>query len=216
MNLVTYIYPRTTVTLESSFIPQEHDRAEPGFPRVTKVIRNDSEFTSAITISEGRILTIPASSADIIERSEQIQAYRELGEALSEMVGLEEDDEWKIDEPVYGTALYIASKLMAAPYPYPAPRIFNHGPDSVVFNWSVGTNNLYLTISPDRISVLSSSPKRIEFQGDYSLNKLPNPVLFLPFIQPDHWGPAYDRIKAVSDPPEPFDKRRYEIQAHPR
>lgn len=215
LNLVTNIYPQATVTLESSsvppFVPPEDDQAKPGFP---KVVRNDSEFTSAITMSEGRILTMPASTADIIERSEQIQEYLELGEALSEMVGLEEDDEWKIDEPVYATALYIASGLMAAPYP--APRIFNHGPKSVVFNWSVGTNNLYLTISPNRISVLSSSSKRIELRKDYSLNQLPNPALFLPFILPGHRGQSFALIKAVSNPPELFDQRRYEIQVHPR
>jgi hypothetical protein len=209
LNLPINIYPQPTIILESSSVLPEDDQAKIGFP---KVVRNDSEFTSAITISEGRILPMRASSVDIIGRLEQIQEYLELGEALSEMVGFEKDDEWKIDEPVYATACYIASELMATPYP--APRIFNHGPKSVVFNWSVGTKNLYLTISPNRISALLSSPERIEQRMDYSLNQLPNPALFLSFIQPGHRGQAL--IKAVSDPPELFDQRRYEIQAHPR
>jgi hypothetical protein len=191
-NLLTNIYPHSTVILESTSVPREHDQAKPGGQNV---IRNDSEFTTAITISEGRIFTMRASSTDIIGRSEQIQEYLELGEALNEMVGLEEDDELKIDAPV-----------------------FTHGPQSVVFNWSVGTNNLYLTISPNRISALRSSPERIERRVDYSLKQLANPALFLSFIESRHQGQAFTLIKAVkavSDPSEFFDLRRHEIQAHP-
>ena len=212
-NLLTNIYPHSTVILESTSVPREHDQAKPGGQNV---IRNDSEFTTAITISVGRIFTMRASSTDIIGRSEQIQEYLELGEALNEMVGLEEDDEWKIDAPVYTTACYIASELMDALYP--APRVFNHGPKSVVFNWSVGTNNLYLTISPNRISALRSSPEHIERRVDYSLKQLTNPALFLSFIESRHQGQAFTLIKAVkavSDPSEFFDLRRHEIQAHP-
>src|SRR5580692_9113518 len=99
--------------------------------------------------------------------------YQELGEALGEMTKLEEGDEWKIDPAVYSAACYVAAGLMV--YSFPAPRIFNHGKKSVVFNWSYGADNLYLTISADHISALISSPQRIKRRVEYSLNELADP-----------------------------------------
>lgn len=104
------------------------------------------------------------SSASIASDLELIQKYQELGQALNEMTELEEGEEWRIDSPVYDAARYIASELMKMSLP--APRIFNHGPKSVVFNWSVGINNLYLTISADRMSALISTPERIQRRVD--------------------------------------------------
>ena len=199
LNLLTNIYPQATVILESSPVPPQDDQTKSGFQNL-KQIRNDTGFTNAIIISEKRTFTMRASRTDIIAWSQQIHEYLALGEALSEMVALEENDEGKIDEPVYTTACYIASELMAAPYP--APRIFNHGPKSVVFNWSVGAKNLYLTISPNRISALWSSPERIEGRIHYSLSQLSNPALFLSSVGPAYWGQPFALIKAVSTPPE--------------
>lgn len=200
LNWLTNIYPQVTVILKPSSVSPEDYQAYQQGPRVT---RSNSEFTSAMNMPETQILRMPVSSAGIGWLLEQGHEYLEIGEVLSEMVGLEEDDEWRIDKPVYAAACHIAAKLMAAPYP--APRIFNHGPKSVVFNWSIGTNNLYLTISSNRISALFSSPGRIKRRIDYSANQLPNPTLFLSFIQPGHWEQGFASIKTVSDPPALFD-----------
>ncbi len=103
--------------------------------------RINAEFTDAMNMPETQIQRIQVLSMGIIGRQE----YLELGEALSEMVELEEKDEWRIDAPVYANACHIAAELVASSYP--APRIFNHGPKSVVFNWSI-ENKSYLTIAP--------------------------------------------------------------------
>jgi hypothetical protein len=194
--LFTNIYPQETAMWEPPVLPVDYQGL--------KLTRNDSEFTSAQNMHETQILRTVVSSTGVWP-SEQIHEYLELGEALSEMVKLEEDDEWRIDKPVYATACYIAAGLKVAPYP--APRIFNHGPKSVVFNWSVGTKNLYLTISSNRISAMVSSPERIERRIDHSLNQLTNPALFLSSIQPSNLGQSFDSIKVVSDPSELYDWR---------
>jgi hypothetical protein len=40
-------------------------------------------------------------------------------------------------------------------------RIFNHGPNSVVFNWEDEGGNIYLTVEEDHLSVMTSTPERI-------------------------------------------------------
>jgi hypothetical protein len=190
-NWLTNIYPQVKAIREPRTVSPEDFQD------------SSSEFTSEQNMPKTQILRTVVSSTGVWP-SEQSYEYLELGEALSEMVELEEDDEWRINKPVYATACYIAAELKVATYP--APRIFNHGPKSVVFNWSVGTNNLYLTISSDRISALLSSPERIERRIDHSLNQLTNPALFLSSIQPINRGQSFVAlIKVVSDPPELFD-----------
>lgn len=200
LNWLTNFYQQVTVILKPSSLPPEDYQADRQGIRVTG---SNSDFTSAMNMSETQILRMPVSSSGISWLSEQGHEYLEIGEALSEMVGLEEDDEWRIDEPVYAVACRIAAELMARAYP--APRVFNHGPQSVVFNWLNGTKNLYFTISSNRFSVLWSSPERIEGRKDYPASQLPNPALLLCSIQPGHWGQPCPLIEAVSDPAEPFD-----------
>jgi hypothetical protein len=201
LNWLTNIYRQITVILESNSATPKDYQADQQDPRVTQ---STSEFTSAINMLEPQTLRA-VSSTVVIGRSELSQQYLELGEALHKMVELDENDEWRIDEPVYVTASRIAAELMAVA-PYPAPHIFNHGPKSVVFNWLRETTNLYLTISSNRISALLSSPERIEQRIDQSINQLMNPTLFLSSLQPSHWGHGFALIKAVSDDPtDPFD-----------
>lgn len=163
---------------------------------------SDSGFVDAMPPTESLILRTTFSSVPIIWDSELNQEYEELGEALSEMTELEEGDEWKIDAPVYNAACYVAAGLMANSFP--APRIFNHGPRSVVFNWSNEADNLYLTISADQISALISSPERIKRRIDYSANGLMDPSLALPSIRAAYWKKPVQRLitGAVSDPSE--------------
>jgi len=199
LNLPININRQVIVILESSSVPPGDYQDVQLDQRVTW---SNWEFTVAMNIPERQTLRVPVTSAGIIGQAELSQDYLELGEALSEMVELEED-EWRIDKSVYATACYIAAGLKAAHCQ--APRIFNHGPKSVVFNWSVGTNNGYLTISSNRISTLASSPERIERRRDYPANQLPNLALLLSSIQPGHQGQAFALIRAKSDPPELFD-----------
>lgn len=151
---------------------------------------------------ESVIFKTTFSSVPVVWESELHGEYKELGEALSEMVELDEEDEWKIEPPVYTTACYIAAGLMDNLFP--APRIFSHGPKSVVFNWSQEGDNLYLTISADAISAMISSPERIKRRVDYSASELVNPSFALSSIRAAF---SEEPIKllisgSVSDPPE--------------
>jgi len=103
--------------------------------------------------------------------------------------------------PVYNAACYVAAGLMANSFP--APRIFTHGPKSVVFNWSNEVDNLYLTISADKISALISSPERIKRRIDYSANELMNPSLALSSIRAAYSEKPVEVTGAVFDLPEP-------------
>jgi hypothetical protein len=155
--------------------------------------------------TESLILRDTFSSVPIIWESELSQEYQELGEALNEMTELEEGDEWKIDAPVYNIACSVAAELMANSFP--APSIFNHGPKSIVFNWSKEQDNLYLTISADRISALISSPERIKRRIDISARELMNPSLAFSSVGAAYSDYSREPVKqlvkgAVPDPPE--------------
>jgi hypothetical protein len=142
------------------------------------------------------------SSVPVIWESElRQQEYQELGAALGEMTKLEEGDEWKIDPPVYNAACYIAAGLMA--HSFPAPNIFNHGTKSVVFNWSYGADNMYLTISADHVSALIFSPERIKRRVEYSLNELTDPSIALVSVRAFLKKPVKRLLTgAVTDPTE--------------
>jgi hypothetical protein len=130
--------------------------------------------------SERQVLKTYFSSVAVLEQWELSQNYQELGEALNEMAALEGADEWRIEPSVYHAASYVAAKLREDSVP--APQIFTHGPESVVFNWSDDNNdNLYLTISANEISALISSPERITQRIDYSASQFLNPSHLLPF-----------------------------------
>jgi hypothetical protein len=156
---------------------------------------------------ENQIVRSTFSSVPVISQSELAHEYKELGEALSEMTEFEEEGKWKIEPPVYDAARYVAGTLLANFFP--APRIFNHGPRSVVFNWSQGTRNLYLTISADRIAALISSPERIQRRMEiaYSSRELLDPSRLLTSIRSAHLEkPIVLAVSSTaSDPPELVD-----------
>lgn len=126
----------------------------------TTVVASGTASVSISPRSENQLLKMTFSSVPLVSQSEITQEYQELGEALGEMTHLKEGDEWKIDTVVYQVACQVAGELLANSFP--APRVLNHGQKSVVFNWSNGSNNLYLTVSSDHISALVSSPERIK------------------------------------------------------
>ncbi|MEO8051930.1 MAG: hypothetical protein ABI833_16050 [Acidobacteriota bacterium] len=112
------------------------------------------------------------ANVPLLWESELERDYYALGEALGEMTVLDEGEDWKIDAAVFSTACYVALELKTDRLP--APRIFTHGPKSVVFNWSRENDNLYLTISANRISALVSSPERIKRRVDMPVREFAN------------------------------------------
>lgn len=165
---------------------------------ISKASSSGVSRSNTFPTEEIRVLRTTFSSLPVIWKSELSQDYKELGTALAEMTELGEEDELKIDTAVYEAACHIASALMANSYP--APGIFTHGPKSVVFDWSTGPNNLYLTISADKLSALISTPERIKRRMEYSLQELLNPSLIFPAIQSAHLEHPIRLInKATSD-----------------
>ncbi len=120
------------------------------------------------------LLQTTFSSISAVWDYDLFYSYHELGEALSELKELGDGDEWTIKPGVYFSASYIASELATSGVP--APRIFSHGSESVVFNWSIDTYNVYLTISADRVSALISSPEKIQRRSEYSPKRADNPT----------------------------------------
>jgi hypothetical protein len=93
-------------------------------------------------------------------------SYSELHQALTELHGLSDNDDWKIETPVYCASLQVAASLIE--HNVPTPGVFTHGSKSVVFNWSGADVDLYLTVSKTRLSVLVSSPHGIELRTEIS------------------------------------------------
>jgi hypothetical protein len=158
--------------------------------------------TASQPYTQTLVLGTPFSSMSVVHRAELSREYQELGQALSEMTELEEGDAWKIETPVYAAACFVAAGLMS--YSLPAPRIVNHGPKSVVFNWSHEADSLYLTVSADRMSALISSPQRIKRRVEYSLKDLSNPALALSSVRPAYLGEPVKFLVTGSVATEPI------------
>ena len=120
---------------------------------------SSSDLSEVSTIPEFEGVIVKAfASVPMIDQAEIKKDYQELGLALVEMKELEDDEELRIEPPVYAAACVVAVDLMA--HLFPAPRVFTHGPKSVVFNWTNQSSKLYLTISSDKISALVSTPRK--------------------------------------------------------
>jgi len=126
------------------------------------------------------------TNVPVILKSELINEYQDVGQTLNEMTDLEEGNEFWIEPAVYSAACFVAAGLMASSIP--APRVLTHGPNSVVFNWSDQTDNLYLTVSADRLSALISSPERITRRVEYSIKGLISPSLVFSTIRAAYTG----------------------------
>jgi len=138
-----------------------------GFSIIPTQTLGENDFAVKTIFSD----TPAISSADLTNE------YQELGTALNEMTELDDQDDWKIDAPVYDAACYVASELKKLSFP--APKIFTHGPQSVVFSWASNDNNLYLTISSNRLSAFVSTPERIKKRVEFDYSRLPNLVAVL-------------------------------------
>lgn len=171
----------------------------------SRIALYESTITDPVAVKadmESQITQATFSSVAVLWNFELSQDYQELGDALSEMTEIDEDNEWQIDAPVLSAACFVATELMTESFP--APKVFSHGPKSVVFNWSQDGDNLYLTISADRISALISTPERIRRRADYSLNQLMGPSDALLSIRAAYLNRPVRRLLsgAVSNPLE--------------
>jgi hypothetical protein len=140
--------------------------------QITHWASRSARFSTSIPLLESAIVRNVFSSVPVIGHGDLRTEYVELGQALNQMTELEEADDLKIDIPVYEAARYVAVQLMANGLP--TPRLFNHGSKSVVFNWSDNNNNLYLTVSADKVSALISSPERIKHRFEVDYSRLPD------------------------------------------
>jgi hypothetical protein len=199
LNSPVNVYRQAVVILDSSSkLPATSVAACEG---TVHVKLSATGFTDVMP-TETLIMTTFSSVPVIWESELRQQEYQQLGAALSEMTRLEEGEEWKIDPPVYDAACYVAAGLMANSFP--APHVFNHGAKSVVFNWSYGGDNMYLTVSADHISALVSTPERIKRRVEYSVNELMDPSVALPSIRASYFKKPVQRLVSgtVSDPAE--------------
>jgi len=142
------------------------------------------------------------SSVPVVWQSQIVREYRELGSALQELTELGQNEDWKVDAPVLGSALNVAANLMANRYP--APQVFTHGPQSVVFNWSSGSNELYLTISADKVSALITTPQCIAHRVDFLAHEFQESGMFLSSLRSADSNLQVRLLTGtVSDPLEP-------------
>jgi hypothetical protein len=135
---------------------------------------------------ENAIMTNLFSSVPIITHDQLSAEYQELGKALTELTDLDEETEWKIEPAVYEAARYVAFQLMLNSLP--TPHLLSHGSQSVVFNWTIANNNLYLTVSADKISALISSPESIKRRVEIDHSGLPKTIRYLYASSDDKGG----------------------------
>jgi hypothetical protein len=127
-------------------------------------------MTSAITL-DAKAIYIPATSSTQQNLASELHIeYQGLGDALLEMKTADDEDDWKINDQVYKYACYVAAGLMNIAAP--APKLFSHSPTSVVFDWTVGGESRYLTISANYLSLLVSTPTKIERRDEYQWNAI--------------------------------------------
>lgn len=56
-------------------------------------------------------------------------------------------------------------------YSVPTPRLFTHGPNSIVFTWQYGKVLVYATVTAKEVSVLISTPEKVEFRSTLSFDE---------------------------------------------
>ena len=149
---------------------------------------------NSITWSTSSATVTTASSAHGVSAT----SYREVSQALAQMHSLDDDDEWKIQTPVYNASIRVAALLIENNIPQPG--VLTHGPKSVVFNWSRDDTNLYLTISKSKLFVLASTSKGIGIRTELTKVLGENTDLFFSalssarLLSPPQPAPASDKV----------------------
>jgi phage repressor protein C with HTH and peptisase S24 domain len=93
--------------------------------------------------------------------------YSRLFEELALLANEEEAGEHYIKDEVYQVAVRLMEIAKGAGRV--TPKIFSHGPDSVVFNWKDGATEVYATISADTMAILMSGPNGITHRSTHPL-----------------------------------------------
>jgi len=135
---------------------------------ILKEIRNQA---SSQKITRGtRWSRIETGAATNLETAvvAQDHAYMMLYDAVANMAALPEGQEYAIDAETARTAdRFIA--LMAL-YNVPAPKVFSHGGDAVVFTWELGDVRRYVTVGDSEISVLDAHrANKMQCSAEFSL-----------------------------------------------
>lgn len=125
---------------------------------IQKLEENSGFFVTAMS---------PAITGAYFSRDLTVE-YQDLGEALTQLLQVEFEDERKIDEQTYKSAYLVAGYLHSNSIP--APRLFTHGSRAIVFTWSTGEENRYVTISREAVSTLVSTHSRIERRAEYEIS----------------------------------------------
>jgi hypothetical protein len=172
------------------------DKVEQGKSSGYRIVSPSATGDLATGGFEPRLIKRSFSSVPVVSMAELAAEYGELGQALGEMATLGEDDEWWVESPVADVARCVAGELMNGGYP--APQLFTHGPKSLVFNWSRGSDNLYLTVSSDSISVLISTPQKIKRRINYPVQALANPERLFPAIESAYLERPVVTLKSAS------------------
>jgi hypothetical protein len=148
--------------------------------------KGESFFIDGLSTCQYNVIKTTSSSEPTVSKTNLFQSYGELESGLTQLAE-SEDEDWTIEPTVHNAARYVASTLMGQLCP--APKVFSHGPKSVVFNWSEGSYNLYWTISAHKIDMLFSSHERIEKQRELDFTELisRDQSFFEPNITSDLW-----------------------------
>jgi hypothetical protein len=121
--------------------------------------------SSVQPVEEIRTVLPPLVSSQSTELATvQSEDYQLLENSLAELNELDEEDDWKIEDKVYAASVRVALALMEKSVPLPS--VFTHGPKSVVFNWTRGSDDLYLTVTSSKMYVLVSSQLGVQYRAE--------------------------------------------------
>jgi len=178
-------HPNSQVGILSSLESQSNTVSQPPF----------SENFIETTVTQWSLLPTVSNFASA-SSAEILAGYYDLGDSLGEMNELGADDDWKIDNAIFNKACLFAGKLLE--YAYPPPKIFNHGPKSIVFSWSENGRDAYLTIAENSASTLISEGGEIIRRTKYPIDQIANPAFASQVIPPMQLASPVRLLSSVS------------------
>ena len=125
-------------------------------------VTTQKAFLWADVLSKATRYSHSTSSTEQLVDDSEI-AFAGLFDALRLMSELDAGESMHIDEDTYRSACSVLNFIRY--YDLPAPRVFAHGGDAVVFNWAYGKFSLQLTVS-NGFAVLG---RRVQGEGSFHL-----------------------------------------------
>lgn len=128
------------------FIATNDDEAKEHFGR-----GDTDEPSCLLARAESAEASARSARAEALEeaRKDNDKAWYQVRQSLGILAEMDHDDPLWVDQATIAEALRVASALSA----FPAPKIFSHGSDAVVFTWG---SAVYLTISGNAASLFVS------------------------------------------------------------